>query len=644
MNNELEELIEKYCMGIQPTDAQMDEIFDKAIETGADSQEVSSYMKWMQNGPTREERLEAERRAKEEAERKEREKAERERRECEEAERRAREKAERQAREKAERERREREEAARRAREKAEQERKEREEAERRAREKAERERKKREEAERKAREEAERKAEYERRMREDPAFARAERKKAKEEAERKAKEEKEEAKRKAKEEAERKAAEKAMCRAVKRAARKEKFKKVMKRVVLPIFIVLLVVGGYIGWEFWDELYTHFGGKSQTEGVLDVQGENITVNGVTFKMVEVKGGTFEMGSESGSDEEKPHSETVSDFMIGETEVTQALWKAVMENNPSKYKGEERPVHNVSWHDCQTFIQRLNQLTGKNFRLPTEAEWEYAARGGHKSKGIYQYAGGHNSREVAWYEQGLINRPHKVKMKIPNELGLYDMSGNVSEWCEDWYITEYYKKNGIKKEDEKVCRGGSYDRNEHWCSVFDRQYGNPKYDWDSRGFRLVLSDEEIPEEEEVFEEIPDEPIEESIINEADVKRVLQSYCDAIVNNDFTTLSQLYAPFVERYQSAYNEDRNKVVNRHRKYDDTFKVHRKNSHIRWESFEMDTLEGGRITAVIVEDYSIDREDKTKNSKFVLEKHFILNEDNQIVSVWDNQLSSSK
>ena len=501
MNNELKKLIEKYCMGMQPTDAQLDEIFDMAANTGATASEVSSYIEEMQNGPTREERLEAERKAKEEAERKAKEEAERKTREKAERERREREEAERRAREKAERERKEREEAERKAREKAERERKEREEAERRAREKAKRERKEREEAERKAREEAERKAEYERRMREDPAFARAERKKAKEEA-----------KRKAKEKAERERKEKAKRRAIKRAERKEKFKRAMKRVVLPIFIVLLVVCAYVGWEFGEELGILFGSKSQMERVQDVQGKNFTVNGVTFKMVEVKGGTFEMGSESGNDEENPHSETVSNFMIGETEVTQALWEAVMENNPSQYKGKDRPVQNVSWYDCQKFAKRLSQLTGKYFRLPTEAEWEYAARGGHKSKGIYDFAGSHIPREVAWYEQGFINLPHNVKMKSPNELGVYDMCGNVEEWCEDWYDGETYSRENRYK----MCRGGYYSCGEYYCSVFKRDHNSPDNRYSTCGLRLVLSEKAIDEEEKNVIETSEEPVDEEEI--------------------------------------------------------------------------------------------------------------------------------
>ena len=239
-------------------------------------------------------------------------------------------------------------------------------------------------------------------------------------------------------------------------------------------------------------MVTTFDGKSHVEGVLDVPGEFFTENGVSFKMVAVKGGTFEMGSESGDDDEKVRSEIVSDFMIGETEVTQALWEAVMENNPSEYKGAEKPVQNISWHDCQTFIKRLNKLTGKTFRLPTEAEWEYAARGGHKSKGIYLYSGSQKAKDVAWYD---CERPHAVKKKQPNELGLYDMSGNVEEWCED--LCEY--KDSWKEGKGRVVRGGYYSSSEYWCRVFDRDIGNPENGHRSRGFRLVLSVESNPDE-------------------------------------------------------------------------------------------------------------------------------------------------
>lgn len=160
-------------------------------------------------------------------------------------------------------------------------------------------------------------------------------------------------------------------------------------------------------------------------------------------MVAVEGGTFTMGatSEQGSDardNEKPaHKVTLSDYYIGQTEVTQALWEAVMGSNPSYRRGDNLPVEQVSWDDCQEFIQKLNQLTGKQFRLPTEAEWEYAARGRRKSRG-YKYAGGNDIGLVAWYSGNSGYETHLVATKQANELGIYDMSGNVWEWCNDWY--------------------------------------------------------------------------------------------------------------------------------------------------------------------------------------------------------------
>ena len=125
------------------------------------------------------------------------------------------------------------------------------------------------------------------------------------------------------------------------------------------------------------------------------------------------------------------------YYIGQTEVTQALWEAVMENNPSHFKGLRKPVESVSWNDCQEFISKLNSLTGKRFRLPTEAEWEFAARGGNNSRG-YKYGGGSNLDDVAWYKENSGSRTHDVGTKLANELGLYDMNGNVLEWCSDWY--------------------------------------------------------------------------------------------------------------------------------------------------------------------------------------------------------------
>ena len=168
----------------------------------------------------------------------------------------------------------------------------------------------------------------------------------------------------------------------------------------------------------------------------------LTIKGVRYEMVWVEGGTFRMGatSEQGSDadDEKPvHSVTLSSYYIGKTEVTQALWKAVMGSNPSYLKGDDLPVERVCWDDCQEFIRKLNALTGQNFRLPTEAEWEFACRGGNNSRG-YKYSGSNYIDNVAWYRSSSGIEIQPVATKSPNELGIYDMSGNVYEWCADWY--------------------------------------------------------------------------------------------------------------------------------------------------------------------------------------------------------------
>ena len=174
-----------------------------------------------------------------------------------------------------------------------------------------------------------------------------------------------------------------------------------------------------------------------------VDGARIMVNGVSFDMVRVEGGTFHMGATSeqegevNSNEKPVHPVTLSSYYIGKTEVSQALWQAVMGSNPSYYQGADLPVECVNWNDCQEFIQNLNRLTGRNFRLPTEAEWEFACRGGNNSRG-YKYSGSNNLGSVAWYDENSGGKTHPVGTKAPNELGIYDMSGNVLEWCSDWY--------------------------------------------------------------------------------------------------------------------------------------------------------------------------------------------------------------
>ena len=228
--------------------------------------------------------------------------------------------------------------------------------------------------------------------------------------------------------------------------------------------------------------------------------ETITVNGVSFDMIIVEGGTFTMGatSEQGNDaynSEKPaHQVTLSDYYIGETEVTQALWQAVMGSNPSYFKGNSNPVDFVSWYDCQEFIRKRNSLTGRTFRLPTEAEWEFAARGGNESKG-YKYSGSNSIDNVAWYTSNSSSKTHAVKTKSPNELGIYDMSGNVSEWCQDWYGS--YSSNaqtnpkGPSYGSNRVLRGGSWNNSAWYCRVSCRNSYSPVSRSYYNGLRLVL---------------------------------------------------------------------------------------------------------------------------------------------------------
>ena len=226
----------------------------------------------------------------------------------------------------------------------------------------------------------------------------------------------------------------------------------------------------------------------------------LTVNGIKYNMVWVEGGTFRMGatSEQGSDafgDEKPvHSVTLSSFYIGKTEVTQALWKAVMGSNPSDFRGDNLPVECVSWNDCQAFIRKLNALTGQNFRLPTEAEWEFACRGGNNSRG-YKYSGSNYIDNVAWYLENSGDKTHLVATKSPNELGIYDMSGNVDEWCSDWRggYTSGAQTNpkGPYDGSNRVCRGGSWLNNVRFCRSSNRYYNDPTFHFNFLGLRLAL---------------------------------------------------------------------------------------------------------------------------------------------------------
>ena len=229
--------------------------------------------------------------------------------------------------------------------------------------------------------------------------------------------------------------------------------------------------------------------------------ESFTVNGVTFKMIPVEGGSFYMGADDSdplaSSNEKPaHKVTLSSFSIGETEVTQALWYAVMGLNPSYFPSFDYPVEAVSWEQCQEFIAQLNQVTGKTFRLPTEAEWEFAARGGKNSTG-YRFAGSNNIGTVAWYSSNSDGTTHPVATKAPNELGLYDMSGNVFEYCADRYSADYYSNSpemnptGPEEGTFRVIRGGSWMDPIDASRVTSRYSTTPTYRSKCYGLRLAM---------------------------------------------------------------------------------------------------------------------------------------------------------
>ena len=225
-------------------------------------------------------------------------------------------------------------------------------------------------------------------------------------------------------------------------------------------------------------------------------------NGISIDMICVEAGTFMMGATSEMqnpyDDEKPvHQVTLTnDYYIGKYEVTQALWQAVMGSNPSSFKGDNLPVECVSWNDCQDFIRKLNILTGKRFRLPTEAEWEYASRGGRKSKG-YQYSGSNNLSDVAWYYDNSGRSTHAVGTKQANELGIHDMTGNVWEWCQDWKDSyspsSQTNPSGPASGSHRVSRGGSWYVNARCCRSSYRNDSAPGNRYNDLGLRLVLSE-------------------------------------------------------------------------------------------------------------------------------------------------------
>lgn len=238
--------------------------------------------------------------------------------------------------------------------------------------------------------------------------------------------------------------------------------------------------------------------RNATAGTSQAQKDRIIQNLIN-NMVYVQGSTFMMGATAEQvsdawDSEKPaHQVTLSSFSIGRYEVTQEEWQAVMGNNPSYFKGAKRPVESVSWNDCQEFIRKLNAMTGRRFRLPTEAEWEYAARGGNRSQG-YKYSGSNNLNSVAWYRDNSGKTTHDVGLKSPNELGIYDMSGNVWEWCSDWYgnysSSSQTNPTGSYSGSYRVIRGGTWSNFAWYCRVSNRGDSTPGDRSDILGFRLA----------------------------------------------------------------------------------------------------------------------------------------------------------
>ncbi len=237
--------------------------------------------------------------------------------------------------------------------------------------------------------------------------------------------------------------------------------------------------------------------------------------GQSIEMVWVEGGTFTMGSDDGAGVEKQyeytrpaHRVTLGGFYMGRYEVTQGVWRAVMGENPSYFKGSDSlPVEQVTWADAQRFVALLSQLTGRRFRLPTEAEWEYAARGSGKVKGgEFPFAGCERKLlpEYAWFCVNGEGHTHPVGRLLPNSRGLYDMSGNVAEWCSDWMAdyeaAEQKDPRGPKDGDSRILRGGHYNSTSPCCAVFDRGWYVPSGKTEYYGLRVVMEKEEVENED------------------------------------------------------------------------------------------------------------------------------------------------
>ena len=274
------------------------------------------------------------------------------------------------------------------------------------------------------------------------------------------------------------------------------------KRALLAILlqIVLVLFFYFIFWLCEDKTKRPIL-EDQPQDVLSLD-KSFDVNGCSFKLIFIEGGTFSMGATSEQvgaypDEKPVHSVTIDDYYIGETEVTQELYEAVMGNNPSQFKGDlQRPVEKMSWNSCNEFVQRLNELTGENFCLPTEAQWEYAARGGKNAEGM-MYSGNNDIENVGWHKSNANGSTHSVKMKEPNALGLYDMTGNVMEWCQDYFgkYTPDHQDNPVgapyNYEEKHVIRGGAWCFAAKHCRITNRTGEYPHSLSSASGFRIAM---------------------------------------------------------------------------------------------------------------------------------------------------------
>ena len=282
-----------------------------------------------------------------------------------------------------------------------------------------------------------------------------------------------------------------------------KKTKRVNEQSKRPKYPLMILVAGVVAALIYIVSTSITGGESDSASSKKFTNEieTFTINGYSFDMVKIPGGTFELGCDDSNDtyadaNEKPaKSRQVGDFYIGKYEVTQKLWTVIMNSNPSTQVNDNYPVNNVSWEDCQLFIEKLNRITGRNFRLPTEAEWEYAAKmtltSNNRISDTYsKFAGGSSPDAYAWYSSNSLNTIHAVGGKSPNAFGLYDMCGNVIEWCQDIY-TNYNTGDPEIDKNQRVLRGGYYGGDKG--SVRTTSRGSAKYSTAMApfGFRLCL---------------------------------------------------------------------------------------------------------------------------------------------------------